>query len=580
MEKPNVRFHDGQILSEEPLNKAMEAVDYAVEQAQKVPEAVNAASSAAGSASQAASSAAAIEAALEAIKGSGDIPAATVAKVSEHEAEISSINARLNAEPIEFRDYLLTNQSGNWTSNTDGYGCYIVPVKEGDKVVVEQNTEKTYFARLSSYNDISYVSQYGREEASAIGQRTITATAGVVGIYIMANKYDNNAYYISKLLVNGVQINPFKTDSFKTLTTKVEGKEPRYVNEIPIEHTNKYATNTSTNVLIVAGPVENSFCRKYKVLGVKQVSVTTTQVSSVYNVTAIFEDENSNVLKKVFGSLNEVSIDVPIGAVNMYVNGLSTEDVYCGGILSLKVSQLEEKDKFSELSNKINGKRIVCFGDSITWYDGNAYTNGKEQGTIAKGYESYLREYGAVVTNKGYSGAYLEYIFDNMIVGTDMTAYDYVTITSGANDSRYQIPKGEIMPVGSNFDTKTFIGALQKSIEYVINNNPEIKVLLMTPIQGWIYAPDGYAVPKSSDGIVEEKYADAIKEVGAFYGIAVCDWYHNSGINLLTRSLYINDPEPNPSLGEYNPNKLYSVHPSTKGYKRMAEVLLPIINSI
>lgn len=91
MEKPNVRFHDGQILSEEPLNKAMEAVDYAVEEAQKVPDAVNAASSAAESASQAASSAAAIEAALEAIKGSGDIPAATVAQVVENTADISQL---------------------------------------------------------------------------------------------------------------------------------------------------------------------------------------------------------------------------------------------------------------------------------------------------------------------------------------------------------------------------------------------------------------------------------------------------------------------------------------------------------
>lgn len=91
MEKPNVRFHDGQILSEEPLNKAMEAVDYAVEEANKVPEAVNAASSAAESASAAAASAAAIKANLEAIKGSGDIPAATVAQVVENTANISQL---------------------------------------------------------------------------------------------------------------------------------------------------------------------------------------------------------------------------------------------------------------------------------------------------------------------------------------------------------------------------------------------------------------------------------------------------------------------------------------------------------
>lgn len=50
MEKPNVRFHDGQILSEEPLNKAMEAVDAAVD-------AANAAQSATATAEAAATTA-------------------------------------------------------------------------------------------------------------------------------------------------------------------------------------------------------------------------------------------------------------------------------------------------------------------------------------------------------------------------------------------------------------------------------------------------------------------------------------------------------------------------------------------
>lgn len=120
MEKPNVRFHDGQILSEEPLNKAMEAVDYAVEEANKVPEAVNAASSAAGSASAAAGSAsaaaafaAAIKAALEAIKDSGDIPAATVAQVVENTVDILMIendNTKINSQSIDFG---FSDESGN-----------------------------------------------------------------------------------------------------------------------------------------------------------------------------------------------------------------------------------------------------------------------------------------------------------------------------------------------------------------------------------------------------------------------------------------------------------------------------------
>lgn len=108
MEKPNVRFHDGQILSEEPLNKAMEAVDYAVEEANKVPDAVNAASSAAESASATAAYAAAIDASLEEIKGSGDIPAATIAQVAENTADISKLALnQYNADSNEYTEVVI-----------------------------------------------------------------------------------------------------------------------------------------------------------------------------------------------------------------------------------------------------------------------------------------------------------------------------------------------------------------------------------------------------------------------------------------------------------------------------------------
>ena len=98
IEKPNVRFHDGQILSEEPLNKAMAAVDDCVDAANdaatKAETAETAATSAQSSASSAAESSAAIQAALEEIKSSGDIPAATITKVAEHTVELATLGRK------------------------------------------------------------------------------------------------------------------------------------------------------------------------------------------------------------------------------------------------------------------------------------------------------------------------------------------------------------------------------------------------------------------------------------------------------------------------------------------------------
>ena len=95
----------------------------------------------------------------------------------------------------------------------------------------------------------------------------------------------------------------------------------------------------------------------------------------------------------------------------------------------------------------------------------------------------------------------------------------------------------------------------------------------MTPIKGWIYAPDGFDPPQQNDAMVNEGYADAIKSIGKKYSIPVLDWYNLAGFNILTRNVLMNDPEP-------PINTYYSLHPTTEGFKRMADLLIPFISSL
>ena len=148
---------------------------------------------------------------------------------------------------------------------------------------------------------------------------------------------------------------------------------------------------------------------------------------------------------------------------------------------------------------------------------------------------------------------------------------DYLTIMSGANDQRHGVAVGEVKAKGSTFDTNTYVGALQSGIEYVLAKNPNITIVLFTPIKGWIYAPAGYGTgnPQTQDGVIEEKYADAVKAVAEVYGLTVCDLYNDSGIDyeIADRQAYMNDPEP-------PENTLYSLHPNTAGYKLMADAII------
>lgn len=227
------------------------------------------------------------------------------------------------------------------------------------------------------------------------------------------------------------------------------------------------------------------------------------------------------------------------------------------------------------MGHNLKNKKIVCFGDSITWYDGHTYTWGKEAGKIAVGYESYLREAGAIVQNEGISNATILDIYRH-VLKTSFDTCDYILLSSGANDSRYNIPTGKIMPIGSIYDTNTFAGCLQSCIEHFHRNAPKTSVILMTPLKGWIYAPGGYEYHRNLDGEVEERFAEVIIRAGSFYNCSVCNWFYDIDLSEQNRLEMINDPEPDLSKA-INPNPLYSLHPSTKGYRIMSEMLLKTI---
>ncbi|MBO5883184.1 MAG: hypothetical protein J6Q78_02115, partial [Clostridia bacterium] len=229
------------------------------------------------------------------------------------------------------------------------------------------------------------------------------------------------------------------------------------------------------------------------------------------------------------------------------------------------------------------GKVCVTFGASNTWYDGNAYTWGKAKGEIAVGYQHYMREeLGMTVHNKGVSGITMPDTIRNHVMNPAYanlwTGVDYVTIKGGINEERRNTPMGTLMPKGSTFDTNTFIGSIQAGVEYLLEKNPDITIMLLTTTNAWIYADgvgqEGYAYdydkenqPKV-DGRIPEKWADAMKEIAELYGLPVCDLYNEVKFDTVEdREKYFNDPEP-------PVNQLYSAHPNAEGYKIVADVII------
>ncbi len=212
----------------------------------------------------------------------------------------------------------------------------------------------------------------------------------------------------------------------------------------------------------------------------------------------------------------------------------------------------------NHLTSKWIGKTIVTFGDSITWYDGQSFgSSHSESGQITVGYQSYIRKHlGAVVKNEGVSGYTMPQISER-VRSYDFSGVDAVTLTAGANDFR-NIPTllGTVRPIGSEFDNSTTIGALQSAIEYILDQNPIIRIYILTPIKGW-----------NGSDVMPTAYPDSLKKVAECYALPVCDWYSESGINAITKSVYIGDDDTLP----------YKLHPTNSGFERMASILIPFL---
>ena len=249
--------------------------------------------------------------------------------------------------------------------------------------------------------------------------------------------------------------------------------------------------------------------------------------------------------------------------------------------LTLKNGSIDGDALAPEIKNSLTSKwldkKIVTFGDSITWYDGHAFQSSHIQsGTIAKGYQSYMREkLGAVVDNQGYDGAHSKLIVESKVKGyTDYSGVDAVTFTCGANDHRLGFPLGVLQSVGTTHDTNTFTGAIQDGIEYMLTQKPDLKIYLITPIKGWFTAEVGNRY--KGENIISLDYVNRLKEIADFYSLPILDWYHLSGINDLNyrvngQPYYIGD---NPAVWT-----AYQLHPTNDGYGRMANVLIPFLNN-
>ena len=170
-------------------------------------------------------------------------------------------------------------------------------------------------------------------------------------------------------------------------------------------------------------------------------------------------------------------VTVPSGAKLMYVN----------------LYHANTKGVNSEMADyvaRLNGKKILAIGDSLTWLDGRSNNYGGMP--RFSGWQRQLRLAGYDVISAGYSGnPYatgldivdgVDYsIYKEIVTNAyDVSGYDMVILFGGTNDVLYNGALGDRPTDYSNrtFDASKFNGALGAIISYIRTNNTTARILL------------------------------------------------------------------------------------------------------
>ena len=207
-------------------------------------------------------------------------------------------------------------------------------------------------------------------------------------------------------------------------------------------------------------------------------------------------------------------------------------------------------------SNNINqykfyDKKYYSLGDSIVANNDSYY-----------GYQSHIvDQLGMVLSNYGEGGATVVSKLSSYLA-LDFTDVALVTIGFGTNDARTGVPLGEIGTYDeSSHSSTTFYGAYRTLLDKIYTDNPECRVVLLTPPQRK-YVTNFGCDTVNSNGLKLIDYVDAIIKIGEMYATPVCDMYRESGINQCNLNYYT----------------VEGVHPKQKGYERMANLLLNTID--
>ena len=217
----------------------------------------------------------------------------------------------------------------------------------------------------------------------------------------------------------------------------------------------------------------------------------------------------------------------------------------------------------TQFTSHLYGKKLVCFGDSITGkvYSANEYPpliasrtgmtvynvgfGGSRAGVHITNYDpfSFYKLVDCIVAGDysslkvAFEGRPSDYAVRVATLETiDFTTVDYITLLYGTNDWGANTPDEG----ATSEDATSFRGALRKGLTTLLTAYPQLKVLLISPIYRWYptHEPINDSDTETISGDYLYEFVTATGAIATEFKFPFLDAYYTLGINKYTRLTY------------------------------------------
>jgi len=465
------------------------------------------------------------------------------------------------------------------------------------KIEIETLANGTYAAGSHSITFANPVSLGTNEYIAVKTSQLNWSTSNCIGCYLDgALDANKEASYELRTLKKGLQDKVADledaTTNLPTIEADVLGTSGKYVSPItPIENittnmklTNKYAPRLFTDKKVLgirafcyqAGEIEIGLYNREKgtLTSIKTAS-TAKYLNTILFDTPFYLKPSELISAGATSSANYCLNYVSSGDVGYY-NAVTGE--YTSG-RSISIELIVEDDGLmgdvSKL-NKLTANGSWCsVGTSITHANNNISTST----LLLRGYQDRVRDKIAFsqFTNVGVAGQSIAtgaksgpvQCLAAQVDTVLTTVADFYTIEHGINDWNRCATIGTIDDFINNTGYSTFYGAWRIVIDKIYTLNPNAKIILITPRKayGASVFPEHWWEANTAGGndYYLKDYVAAVRAIGEFLSLPVCDWFADSNTNQYNLAADSVD---------------VALHPNDTGYQKLANLLVQTFKKV